>query len=252
MKLLFYLSFIFIIYSCSGIEEINPIDSEKSNSLPIPRISLADTIRKHEYFIPFWQWEKYEPSFYAEVPGTTNIRFKDFTFKVDGLFEIGKNPETGQDVIYEDVGWYFPGRKFWIDSKNDSDNYTLELAAFQRIEEQFDLNLWDGPNFDHEKWDKNSLHYTEMSAFYRLADSSGYHRISYTNDFYEKRFIQTHETRDTMRYFPGEMGGSTATMVFKEKICVYGVDYGIIKITRTTPEGTISEHFVEISYSYGC
>ena len=252
MKRIFYLFFILIVSGCSGTEEIETSEPEVSISLPIPRISLADTIRKHEYFIPFWKWGEYQPNHYLENPGTTKIRFKDFTFKVDGLFETATNPETGRKVIYEEVGWYFQGRKFWIDSQNDSDTYALELAAYQTVNEQFNQAWWDDPKFDYENWDKKSLHYDELSSYYRIADSSDYHRISWTNDFYEKRFIQTHETRDTMRYFPGEMGGSTATMIFKEQICIYGVEYGIIKITRTSPKGVKSEHFVEISYSYGC
>ena len=58
--------------------------------------------------------------------------------------------------------------------------------------------------------------------------------------------------RDTLVHYPGEMGGTTATMSYHGKPCVHSISDVILKIVLHHSNGTTEIKYVNINLSYGC
>ncbi|AXT50602.1 SH3 domain-containing protein [Aquimarina sp. BL5] len=58
--------------------------------------------------------------------------------------------------------------------------------------------------------------------------------------------------RDTLVHYPGEMGGTTATMSYRGKPCVHSIPDAILKIVLYYSNGTTEVKYVNINLSYGC
>lgn len=58
--------------------------------------------------------------------------------------------------------------------------------------------------------------------------------------------------RDTMVHYPGEMGGTRATMSYKGRPCVHYIADTILKIIVYHSNGTVETKYINITLSYGC
>lgn len=216
--------------------------------------SNGDSAIAHIDTIKYWAWGDYKPWWYDDNPGRTTLRYKDFKFRIDGLFSTERwDHKDDTLLIHEDVGWYLPGRSMWIDAANDSDQFEVYLSVDQRIWEQFDYKWYDDPDFSWEEWEKQSYQRIERSDYYALEDSAGYFRIpgDFTTFFHDK-FLEEYEYDTCSNYVSSEGGGSVATFLINNKPCCWMAEYGVIKIIRTSPVGIKSEHFFKVFYSYGC
>jgi len=58
--------------------------------------------------------------------------------------------------------------------------------------------------------------------------------------------------RDTIVHYPGEMGGTTATMSYHGKPCMHLISDVILKIVLHHSNGTVEIKYLEVNLSYGC
>lgn len=213
----------------------------------------SDSLKIVKGVIPYWKWGDYIADHYWEEPGKTRLSFPGFRVKIDGKFDIERHNDTLS--LFEDVGWYFEGRSWYISADNKSDKFEIELAVKQNIHEQMDYAWYSDSNFDEEKWYKNQYQHSEMSSFYQVEDSAGHYRIPwvhYDPAFFEAKYVKKYNLDTCSNHVDGEMGGTQATMIIHDKKCVFHTEYGLIKIIKTSVDGNKTEHFFKIQYSYGC
>lgn len=248
-----FLLFITLI-SCQKAEENNVGIQLKADESPLmPRTQYIDSVNHHPYEIPFWNYDWEQLRFDYQEPGLTKLRFSNFTFKIAG--EMWRMEDKDTLTISEDVGYYLEGRNMWIEGQDPTDRFELYMSVEQRIEEQYDYRIHDQPNFDWEKWEKERVKMNIRSEYYKVRDSAGIYRLPWvhTGDaFFEQRLKQNHDFTDTTRHIEGEMGGSNASFFIDNKFCVYWVDFAMFKIVKTAADGTESNHFFKMWYSYGC
>lgn len=253
-----YLPFLMIalLASCSQPEaEITGSQLSLDEASPNVRAHFRDTVVKHPYEIPYWKWTDENAGFKYLEPGLTKLRFSNFTFKIDGKMWRMEAEREDTLTISEDVGHYLEGRNMWIESQDTSDRFELFMSVQQRIQEQYDYRVHDHPDFDWEKWDKEKVKLDIRSDYYRVRDSSGFFKLSWVHtdgDFFSDRFRQNHDFTDTTRHIDGEMGGSNATFFINNQFCIYWNDFAMFKIMKTAKDGTVSNHFFKLWYSYGC
>jgi hypothetical protein len=242
-------------FSCENDPSIETEEGPEIDTLNLLDHHLnGDSVIAHRDTIEYWKWGDYKPWWYDDNPGRTTMRFKDFKFRIDGNFSKESWNEKDDTMhISEDVGWYLPGRSMWIDAENDSDKFEVYLAVEQRIWEQFDYKLYDDPNFSWEDWDAQSYERLERSEYYALEDSASNYRIhgEFTT-FFHDRFLEEYEYDTCSNFVSSEGGGSYASFLINNKPCCWIAEYGIIKIIQTKSDGTKSEHFFKVYYSYGC
>lgn len=251
------LTFIFygLFFACGAPDlEINGTQLSIEEPVIRPRALNEKKKNPHPFEIPYWESNS-ENDFSWMEPGLTKLRFSNFTFKIAG--EMWRMEEDSRDTltISEDVGYYLEGRKMWIESQDSSDRFELYMSVHQRINEQYDYRMHDAPDFDWENWEKEKVKFEIRSDYYRVRDSSGFYRLPWVqNDggFFSKRFKSQHNYIDTLRHIDGEMGGSQATLFIQNKFCIYWNDFAMFKIVKTSKDGTITNHFFKMWYSYGC
>lgn len=219
-----------------------------------PREFEHDTINKHPYEIPFWEYSEENNWFSDLEPGLTKLRFSNFTFKIAG--EMWRTEDESRDTltISEDVGYYLEGRDMWIEGQDTSDRFELYMSVQQSIHEQYDYKNHDRPDFDWDEWEKNRVKLDIRSDFYKVRDSAGIYRLPWAHvqgQFFENRFNQQFDYIDTTRHMDGEMG-ATATHYIQNKFCVYWNDFAMFKIVKTAKDGTVTNHYFKLWYSYGC
>ena len=236
-----------------SIEETGDHLMPKQNFDSLSIFTHKDSLLAIKGIIPFWKWGDYNPDWYWNEPGKTRLVFPGFRVKIDGKFETARRNDTLS--LFEDVGWYFEGRTWFISADNKTDKFDISLAAMQYIYEQYDPKMNDDPTFDDEKWFANRYEAKELSTFYPIEDSSGYYRIPWVHTdgkYFEDKYIKKYKLDTSSHYIPGEMGGSRASMKVNGVNCCFYNEYGLIKITKTTAEGVKSDHYFKIEYSYGC
>jgi hypothetical protein len=262
MKQLIFILSLGLIVSCSS-ESVEILAEETVPSIVeiIPKTRLdpthvykqSDSLKRLKGIIPYWNWEDYYTGNYWEEPGKTRLSFPGFRVKIDGKFDTQRSNDTLS--LFEDVGWYFEGRTWYISADNKSDQFEIELAVKQNINEQFDYTFYDDSTFDAEKWFANSYTHTEISAFYPVEDSAGHYRLPWVHadpTFFEAKYIQKYDLDTMSNYIDSDGGGNFASIRIKGRSCIYSTEYGLVKITRTTQAGLKSAHYFKIEYSYGC
>ena len=97
---------------------------------------------------------------------------------------------------------------------------------------------------------------------YTWSGSSPFKKLSFTRQMvlfpkieYEK--IETSrrvnlKLRDTMVHYPGEMGGTTATMSYQGRPCIHFISDAILKVILHHSDGTTEIKYININLSYGC
>lgn len=188
---------------------------------------------------------------YNPSDATTNensiLEFKNF--KLNFYFYQTDNRYEGHNVVkndtiyaYEDVFNDLSDKLIHIEPKVKTD----KIELFYTYKESVWQYGMDGLNSKEYSW-------TGSSPFKKLSLTR--QMVIFPKIEHEK--IETSrqvnlKLRDTLVHYPGEMGGTTATMSYRGKPCVHSISDAILKIVLHHSNGTTEIKYVNINLSYGC
>ncbi|ADV48771.1 SH3 type 3 domain protein [Cellulophaga algicola DSM 14237] len=189
----------------------------------------------------------YNPSD-ALTTANTTLKFDSFDLSFY-FYETETGSETSpivkQDTVFvsEDVFNDLGDRLLYIEPKES----TTSIALFYTFKE----SIWEY-NFDATKskekyaWEgygpyKELPLTRNMALFPKIA----YEKVETSREVNLK-------LKDTLVHYPGEMGGTTATMSYQGRPLVHFIADALLKIVLHHSNGTTEIKYVNITLSYGC
>ncbi|WP_298546510.1 SH3 domain-containing protein [uncultured Aquimarina sp.] len=189
----------------------------------------------------------YNPSDAIATENST-LKFKNFNvtfyfYEIDTRYEDYNVVKNDTMYVYENVFNDLNDKLIRIESNEKIDRVELFYTFKEKV--------WEyGMDALNEKkyytWKGNSpfkeLSLTrQMTLFPKIA----YEKIESSRQLNLK-------LKDTLVHYPGEMGGTTATMSYNGKPCVHAIPETILKIVLYHNNGTKEIKYININLSYGC
>lgn len=190
--------------------------------------------------------EPYNPSD-AITTQNSVLKFKNFNlnfsfYKIDNRYENHNIVKNDTIYAYEDVFNDLGDKLIHIEPKVKIDKVELFYTFKEKIWE-YKIDTDDSKGYSWEG----------SSAFKKL--SLNRQMVLFPKIEHEKTETSRElnlKLRDTLVHYPGEMGGTTATMSYNGKPCVHSISDVILKIILHHSNGTKEVKYVSINLSYGC
>jgi len=178
----------------------------------------------------------------------STLKFKNFDltfyfYEIDNRHEDSNAIKNDTMFVYEDVFNDLSDKLIRIEPKSNINKVELFYTFKERIW-QYGVDIHNSK--DSYSWKGNSpfkkLSFTrQMALFSKIA----YEKVGTSRQVNLK-------LRDTLVHYPGEMGGTTATMSYKGKPCVHFIPDVVFKIILHHNNGTTETKYININLSYGC
>ncbi|WP_108868644.1 SH3 domain-containing protein [Aquimarina aquimarini] len=178
----------------------------------------------------------------------STLNFKNFNltfyfYEIDNRYEGHNVVKKDTMYVYEDVFNDLSDKLIHIKPKVKIDNVELFYTFKEKV---WEYNGDESNSKEPYKWEGNSP-FKKLSLAKKM--------ILFPKIEYEK--VETSrqvnlKLRDTLVHYPGEMGGTTATMSYNGRPCVHFISDVILKIVLHHSNGTTEIKYININLSYGC
>jgi len=178
----------------------------------------------------------------------STLKFKNFNltfyfYKIDDSYEAYNVVKNDTMHVYEDVFNDLSDKLIHIEPKVKIDKLELFYTFNEKV---WEYKMDSNNSKEYYKWEGNSafknLPLTRQMVLFQKID---YEKIETSR--------QTNlKLRDTIVHYPGEMGGTTATMSNNGKPCVHFIPDAILKVILYHSNGTKEIKYIHINLSYGC
>lgn len=187
-----------------------------------------------------------------ELPCDTRVKFDAFTAVIHSYqSERRQYPPTSGDtlVYYEFVFNDISEKVLQIIPEQADDRIEVFFTRNETIIQQYDRK--GGPNFDWDRWAKERVSWHGNAGYEKMEGKNNYFRIPGVQwSLYEKKLKERMGLRDTLVVIEGEYD-DVATVVYKEKVCGYSINFVLIKVVIHR-DGKQIVRYLEMGLSYGC
>lgn len=189
----------------------------------------------------------YNPS---NAIATENSTFKFKNFNLDFYFYENDNSNEGYAIVKKDTAYVeetvfndLSDKLIHIEPKVKIDKVEL-FYSFQELIRQVGVMALN-PKENYQWEGSSSFKKLPITRHMALFPKIEYEKVGTSRQVNLK-------LRDTLVHYPGEMGGTTATMSFNGKPCTHSISHVILKVILHHSNGAMEIKYIKISLSYGC
>ncbi len=182
-----------------------------------------------------------------ERPCDSEIVFRDFSvfvsnWQTDEYREVSGDTLTISEYVFNSI----------------SDKYFILNHTAKDVKVTFSMNQTIVEQYDYRKvkdnwyeWNKQRVRWQGPSKEEIVVNKGNYYRVPSFKTEYLEECKQKLNLRDTFIDLSGE-SYNVATLVYKEKPCVYHIDYMVLTFEWTNEQGMLKRKYLKVYYSYGC